>query len=172
MPIRQAQLRLTSALWTKSRIVRGYLRSGVIAPGDVRLIAISGSRFARHIPEGRCPLILSSVFPIGNEFITIDREHHGVIDTGFATLLSIPRQGGVIPRTAFLDQLFADISAVIWSRIGIGNMSRDVRPLMLVHNPLALVPMPQSWGVWDREFVTKEIGQGWQAEDILASGER
>ncbi len=168
VPVRQAQLRTTSALWTKSQIVKSYLQTGVIRPDDVRLIAISGGRFGIHVPEGGLPLIMSSVFPIGEEFVTFDREHGGVIDRGFQDSLAIERQGSAIPRTAFVSEEFTHISGIIWSRISIGNMSRSQRPLTFVHNPFAVVPMPQSWGVWDREFVTRQDGDGWETEDILS----
>jgi hypothetical protein len=111
---------------------------------------------------------MSTVFPIGEEFVTIDREHGGVVDRRFATSLAIERRGSAIPRTAFIDERFSHISGIIWSRISIGNMSRSVRPLTFVHNPCAVVPMPQLWGVWDREFVTKKVEDGWEAEDIPA----
>jgi hypothetical protein len=168
VPVRQAQLRATSALWTKSQIVKDYLQTGVIRPDDVRLIAIGGGRFGIHVPEGRLPLIMSSVFPIGDEFVTIDRQQGSVTGRGFEDSLAIERHGGAIPRTAFVCQEFAHISGIIWSRIGLGNMSRTDRPLTFVHNPFAVVPMKQSWGIWDREFVTRQKDDGWESEDILA----
>ena len=168
VPVRQAQLRATSALSTKSKKVQGYLETGVIRPNDVRLIGISAGRFARLIPEGRFPLIISCVFPIGDEFLVIDRKHGGVVEMGFATSLAIERQGPRILRTAFLDEGFSHISGIIWSRIDIGNMSRSDRPLTFVHNPYASVAMPQRWGVWQREFVTTQVQDGWEAVDILA----
>jgi hypothetical protein len=67
-----------------------------------------------------------------------------------------------------LDERFADISGVIWSRVGLGNLSRRSRPLTYVHNPLAQVPLATSWGVWDREFVITPRGDEWEANDILA----
>ena len=80
----------------------------------------------------------------------------------------IQREHNPIPRTAFLDERFADISGVIWSRIGLGNLSRQIRPITYVHNPLAQVPLPTNWGGWDREFVTTSQGDRWEANDILA----
>ena len=167
IPVRQAQLRVTSALWTKSQKVQRYLETGVIRPDDVRLIGISAGRFARHIPEGRFPLIVSSVFPIGDEFLVIDRKHRAV-EMVFETSRAIERQGPRVRRTAFLAEDFSHISGIIWSRISIGNMSRRDRPLTFVHNPCASVAMPQRWGVWQREFVTTQVQDGWEAVDILA----
>jgi hypothetical protein len=134
----------------------------------VRLIAIGGGRFGIHVPEGGLPLIMSCVFPIGEEFVTFDREHGGVIDRGFQDSLAIERGGSPIPRTAFVTENFSHISGIIWSQISLGNMSRSQRPLTFVHNPLAVVPMPRSWGVWDREFVTSQQEDGWVSEDILS----
>ena len=57
---------------------------------------------------------------------------------------------------------------MIWSRVGLGNLSRRTRPLTYVHNPLAQVPLATNWGVWDREFVITPRGDEWEANDILA----
>jgi len=168
-PVRQAQLRITSAFWTKSQKVKSYLQQGVIGTEDVRLIAIGAARFGIYAPEEPFPLVMSSLFPVGPEFVTIDREHGNVLDRGFYFSPTIERQGqNPIPRTAFIGDDFDHISGVIWSRVTVGNTSRKKRPLTLVHNPKALVAMPHTWGVWDREFVTSKCGENWQAVDILA----
>ena len=60
------------------------------------------------------------------------------------------------------------VSGVLWSRIGIGNMERGVRPITMVHNPLAKVPINQGWGPWDREFVTTQDDSDWVSNDIRA----
>ncbi|MCR4268425.1 hypothetical protein [Nitratireductor sp. ZSWI3] len=166
-PVRQAQLRTTGAFWTKSRRIAHYLSEGVIGADDVRIIAISASRFGPYVGEDP-PLIISSLFPIGDAYITVDRETGEIVDQGFHAAPVIERDGNPIPRTAFLDERFAGISGVLWSRIGLGNMSRRVRPLTYVHNPLAQRPLPERWGVWDREFVATRDGEGWLATDILA----
>jgi hypothetical protein len=166
MPTRQAQLRMTSALWNKTQTMNRYLNEGVIGPEDVRLVAIGAGRFGLYVREYPMPLILSAVFPIGDEFVTISKQTGAVIDQGFEPSFEIARSGSTaVPRTAFLDEQFAPISGIIWSRIAIGNMSRNERPLTLVHNPLAAIKMPQLWGAWDREFVTKD--DHWSATDIL-----
>lgn len=166
-PIRQAQLRTSGAFWTKAQRIARYLEQGVIVPEDARIIAISASRFGVYITEQPLPLIMTTLFPIGDAYITIDRETGNVVDEGFHPAPFIHRERNPIPRTAFLDERFADISGVIWSRIGLGNLSRRIRPLTYVHNPLAQIPLPTNWGVWDREFVTTRRGEEWEANDIL-----
>lgn len=167
-PIRQAQLRTSGAFWTKARKIGRYIEQGVIAPEDTRIIAISASRFGVYVAERPLPLIMTTLFPIGDAYVTIDRETGAVLEKGFQATPFIQRERDPIPRTAFLDERFADISGVIWSRIGIGNLSRQVRPITYVHNPLARTPLPPNWGVWDREFVTTRHGDEWGANDILA----
>lgn len=167
-PIRQAQLRASSAFWTKAQRIARYIEQGVIAPEDIRIIAISASRFGVYVAEQPLPLIMTTLFPIGDAFITIDRDTGDVLDEGFHAAPMIHRERNPIPRTAFLDERFADISGVIWSRVGLGNLSRQARPITYVHNPLAQVSLPTNWGIWDREFVTSQQGDGWESNDILA----
>lgn len=167
-PTRQAQLRTSSAFWTKAQKIARYIEQGIIAPEDTRIIAISASRFGAYVAEQPLPLIMTTLFPIGDAFITIDRDTGDVLEEGFHAAPLIQRERNPIPSTAFLDERFADISGVIWSRVGLGNISHQVRPITYVHNPLAQVPLPTNWGIWDREFVTTPQGDGWEANDILA----
>jgi hypothetical protein len=167
-PVRQAQLRMSGAFWTKAQKIGQYIEQGVIAPEDTRIVAISASRFGVHVAEQPLPLVMTTLFPIGDACITIHRDTGEVVEQRFHAAPFIQRERNPIPRTAFLDGRFADISGVIWSRIGLGNLSRQVRPITYVHNPLAQVPLPTNWGVWDREFVTIQHGDGWETNDILA----
>lgn len=166
-PKRQAQLRMTSALWTKSQIIRGYMDEGVIREDDIRLIAIGAGRFGAYVREEPLPLILSAVFPIGEEYVSINQGTGEVIDQGFNPSFEIQREKGTIPRIAFLDEAFCHVSGIVWSRAGIGNMLREVRPISFVHNPLADLPMQQRWGVWDREFATTVYENSFETADIL-----
>lgn len=168
-PIRQGQLRTSGAFWTKAQKIARYIEQGVIAAEDTRIIAISASRFGVYVSEQPFPLIMTTLFPIGDAYVTIDRATGDLLEEGFHTSPLIERERNPIPRTAFLDERFADVSGVIWSRVGLGNMSRRSRPITYVHNPLAHVPLPTNWGVWDREFVTTPNGDEWETSDILAS---
>ncbi|MFZ1991964.1 MAG: hypothetical protein WAW96_19590 [Alphaproteobacteria bacterium] len=167
-PVRQAQLRTTGALRKKEQKLTDYIDQGVIARDDIRLVAIGAGRFGVSVPEEPQPLILSAVFPIGDEYVTINSETGDVTDHGFVFSPEIQRRGAAVQRTAFLDKTFSHVSGIIWSRVGIGNMSEEARPLSFVHNPLATYPMIRHWGVWNREFVTTQHGDGWQVSDILA----
>ncbi|MCP5304966.1 MAG: hypothetical protein H6953_05940 [Chromatiaceae bacterium] len=168
-PTRQAQIRTSGAFWNKAQRIARYIEQGVIASEDARIIAISGSRFGVYVAEQPLPLIMRTLFPIGDAFVTIDPITGDVLQEGFFDAPHILREGNAIPRTAFVVERFACISGVIWSRVSIGNLSRESRPITYVHNPLAQVPLPMNWGVWDREFVTIRDGERWESNDILAT---
>lgn len=167
IPIHQTRLRLTSAFWTKYNKFVRYVEQGVVAPDDKLIIAISGSRFAVQILDDP-PLPLTSLFPVGNEVVTVNRTTGDVVGYGFQHQPVLVREAGEIPRTAFTQQDHAIISAVLWSRIGLGNLSRKVRPLTLVHNPFARNPVAQGWGPWDREYVARETDNEWIVENTRA----
>lgn len=168
-PKRQIRLRITSALWSKFKVVKRYLAQGTIAGDDVVIVAIGAARFGLEAAGSGTPLALSSVFPIGNEFVQVRRDTLEVVGQGHEPSFKIERAGGAIPRTAFLDELFAPISALLWSRVSIGNMRRGERPLSLIHNPMARNPLPQRWGTWDREFVAARDDSGWTLSDVRGS---
>lgn len=167
-PKRQLQLRITSALATKSRVTARYIERGLIANNDAVLVAIGASRFGIIAGGPGIPLALSAVFPLGDEFVRIDRETMEVVDRGYEPSFEIPRENGAIPRSAFLDGTLPHVSGLVWCRASIGNMDRRVRPLSLIHNPTSVRPMPQGWNVWDREFIAAESPEGWSVTDIMA----
>ena len=167
IPIQQTRLRLTSAFWTKYSKFLRYIEQGVISPDDKKIVAISGSRFAMQILDDP-PLPLTSLFPAGNEVVTVDRATGEVVGNGFQHQPVIEREGGSIPRTAFTQSDFELISGVLWSRIGLGNLARDVRPLTMVHNPFSICPVEHGWGPWDREYVARETETEWVIDNIRA----
>lgn len=165
IPIQQTRIRLTSAFWTKYRKFAQYLEDGVVGPEDRLVIAISGSRFAVQILDDP-PLPLTSLFPAGNEVMTVNRETGEVVGHGLQYQPTIPREAGEIPRSAFAAPCFEIISAILWSRIGLGNLSRETRPFTIVHNPFAKNPVEHGWGPWDREYVARETEKEWIINNI------
>ena len=168
-PVRQTQLRITSALRTKNCAIVRYLEDDIIDRDDIAIVAIGAARFGIYAMGPGFPLALSAVFPIGDAFVRIDRETMEVVEAGHETALEIPRTGGInIPRTAFLDDEYQHLSGLLWSRVGIGNWDRTQRPLSFIHNPSAQNSMPQEWGVCDREFVAIRQEHTIEVSDILA----
>ena len=170
-PERQVQLRVTSALYTKSQAFARYTERGVVGADDVRIVAIGAGRFGSYASDAPLPSALRSVFPIGQEFVRVNIENMEVIEQGREVSWEIQRDNGPIARTAFLTDEYAHISGVIWARASIGNFDRAARPLTIIHNPMSHVAMPQDWSVWDREYVATEQGNQWNVRDIRSDVE-
>lgn len=169
-PTRQVQLRVTSALLDKSKKIKEYLGNKTINEDDVRVIAINAGRFGIYASEYPSPTIISCLFPVGDHYVKVDKETGDIVDQGFVFSMDIKKSHNkLIPRTAFFGEQYSHISGIIWSRIGLGNMSRDVRPVTFVHNPNADIPMKENWGVWDHEFVMRDKGQYYEIVDILSA---
>jgi hypothetical protein len=103
----------------------------------------------------------------------IDIHSGEVVETGYQHSPEISRNAAAspIPRSAFLDEAFSHVSGLLWSRASIGTLGYERAPLSLIHNPMATVPMPRMWGVWDKEFVTNLDGSSWECSDVLAHPE-
>jgi hypothetical protein len=137
-PIRQIHLRISSALWTKTKAFRTYRDQGIIAESEPCVVAIGAGRFATYAQGIGFPLAVSAVFPIGNQFVRVDRSTLEIVEHGFQPSNTIERAtGDDIPRSAFVDPNFHDISGLIWSRVSIGNMRRAIPPLSFIHNRFA-----------------------------------
>ena len=79
------------------------MEQGVIAREDTRIIAISASRFGVYVDEQPLPLIMTTLFPIVDAYITIDRDTSDVLEESSHAAPFINRKGIPIPRKAFLD---------------------------------------------------------------------
>ena len=158
-PLRQAQLRTTSAFWTKAQKIARYLQRGEIAPADVRVIAISASRFGAYVPERPLPLIMTSLFPIGDAFVTVNRDTGAVVEEGFQPAPFIDRQRGQIPRTAFLDERFADISGVpdLASALVISPETSDLSPTSTIRSLRCPCPRNGVFGIASSSPRTKAM---------------
>lgn len=165
-PARQGQLRMTSALWTKHQAMTRYADQGLFGEGDLRLIAISAGRFGLYVADQPLPNILSAVYPFGDQFVTLN-DAGEVVGGGYEHSPRIARESGDVPRTAFLDPQFSELSGVVWSRIAIGQMSREQRPMSFVHNLSSVRPFPDQWGCWDREWKAALDGHSLSVADVL-----
>jgi hypothetical protein len=116
----------------------------VIGPDDVRIIATSASRFGNLVSD-HPPLIMKSLFPIGDEYVTLNYETGEIIDTGSNPHSSLSAQAGRYPAPRFETRASAT-SRACCGRASLGNLSRQVRPLTFVHNPLALCAIASPLG--------------------------
>ncbi len=165
-PLHQAQRRITSALDTKNKVIQTHLKGGLIDRDDVRLVAICGCHFGVDVPEEAVRLVMTAVFPVVGETVQIDVETDEFIEQSNEPSTVAKIEGQVVKKSEINDA-YPQVSGVIWSKIGITDMSREHCPLTFMHNPLAAVPLPEGWGAWDHELVVMQRDATWDVLDIL-----
>ena len=151
-------LRVTSALKDKGEQITKYREQGLIHPNDLSIIAISIGRMGTSsimtdVIEGA-----RAVYPIGNQYVTVNVASGEPVDSGRARSQSIQKVtigGGTtpIPQTAFLDGAYDQISGLIWSTMSIGRLlCPECRGLRFIYNLLG-PPLPGEWISWRQELI-------------------
>jgi len=159
-PRRQIELRITSALRTKTDAFRRYREKGIIGERDSCIVAVSGGQFALQAAGAGLPHAVTAVYPFGDEYLSINPEAHEVVGRGHHFSPEIRRLGGEpIPRSAFQHEYFAGVSGLIWSLRSIGNFLGQADDLVFVHNGAAEKPIGRAWIDWLEEYVPDEEGK-------------
>jgi hypothetical protein len=164
-PRRQIELRIASALKTKADKFVRYREKGLIDENDSCIVAISASQFALEAAGGGLPHAVTTVYPFGEEVISIDPETSEFAELGHKYSGEIKRaekegeKPKVVPRTAFQNEYFAGIDGLIWSRRSAGNFLGNTDDLVFVHNQLAKRPLPKRWLDWAEEYFPVDGGK-------------
>ncbi|MBY3154465.1 hypothetical protein HFO56_19205 [Rhizobium laguerreae] len=156
LPHEAMLLRWTAAIKEKSgKLIgtpanpQGYFASNIVAADDIYVIAINGRllRGGFSCLEGisQLPFAVEAVFSIGPYAIHIDRQTLETAGQGHLHRPLIPKPNGAqVPADTFLDPRFAPISA-IWAVDLDENIILDRPcPMVVVHNPAASNPLPQT----------------------------
>lgn len=155
-PIRQALLRITSALKEKRDRFRDYLEAGVVGAEDVCVIAMSSGGLYPHVEGVGLPRIVSAVLPFGDERITIDRATGEVVEISHERRDALPKaNGSAVPTTAFeTPEEYGQISAVLHDTAHLGTWRGDLQPKrwVTVDNPTARVPPPHELFGWGARY--------------------
>jgi hypothetical protein len=165
---RKIELRIASALKTKADKFAHYREKGIIGPNDSCIVAIAASQFAleAEVESGAgLPLPVTTVFPFGEEVVTLDPE------TAEFTSLSHKYSGEIerakkegkkpegVPRTAFQHEYFSGIDGLMWSHRSTGNFLGNTDDLVYVHNQLAKRPIAKRWLNWKEEHFPVDAGK-------------
>ncbi len=159
-PRRQVELRISGALLQKTNAFQRYKERGLVGEQDVCLVAISGLRFfAQSASIGLTPAA-TAVYPLGNQFVTLDRDTFEQVDSGYHYSEEIGRSAATgIPRYAFLHDRFSKIGGLIWSRRSIGSFIGKSNDFVFVHNISAKNRLPTSWASWSEEDLVSQVGE-------------
>jgi hypothetical protein len=154
VPIKQILMRYTQALREKRDQFLAYRQAGVVAEGDRCVIAVSSAALWPHVSGVGLPRILSAVFPIGNDRITVDRGTLAVVQVEHEYRGEVFRAGGAgISTAAFLTPEYATISGVIhdsarpagWRQQGYGRF-------VSASNPTTTAPLPPGYFALGEEY--------------------
>ncbi|MFN7988660.1 MAG: hypothetical protein U0529_14385 [Thermoanaerobaculia bacterium] len=142
-PDRRAALRYSQAVREKALAqYPRHLAAGIIAASEPYVIALNGGGF----PDGRDDhdrtAILHVLFGKGCGMLVFDQT--GIVDTFHAFAPTASRSSGATVSTAvFLDPEYSSVSAVLYSSVDVANPGRLTGDdFLLIHNPLARVPVP------------------------------
>lgn len=137
-------LRLTSAIETKSRNFLRYQQLGYVKARDAAVIAISAAKLTYRFTDLPTPRIVSTVFAAGPQTLLINKSSGEITDQYLAYRESIPKTENASVRTdMFLRPEYSHISALLYSPCDwIIPADGD---FILVHNPLATVPLCRGW---------------------------
>lgn len=174
VPHNEILLRWTSAIKEKTEKLigsadgktKGYVQKKLVSPKDMYVIAVNGCQL-RHGPfsslcgVSRFPYAIEAVFPIGPYQIAIDRNTKKVVDHSYQERYQILNLNNApVPTYTFLDPKYEMVSA-IWAVDfnGHGVIGSD-QPSALIHNPLAINPLPPGCIPHDEEYVAIPSDKG------------
>lgn len=141
-PQNQIILRFTNSLKEKKYAIQKYLKSGIIQPQDIILIAINGGSMLHDvIRHDGVPLIVKSVFAIGLPTISFhdNGKFFPVISEGYSTNESIVKEeGGIVSTSCFVNNEYSDISGILYSNVNYQNINTIPKDeIITIHNPKA-----------------------------------
>lgn len=140
-------LRYTSAIAEKYGKYLSYLDKNVIQDHEPYVIALNSSQIPHAGLDECIPRIAKSLFAIGSEYVTFDRDTLKQINSGHDYQGSIKKQGGSdVPTDIFLDPNYAGISAVLYSNSdAVNRAENEGQGFLLIHNPLAKNPIEEGY---------------------------
>ncbi len=127
---------------------KGYLEKGIVGPRDSYVIAVNskrlrGARNACLYGISQLPFAIEAVFPVGPYQLHIDRETKSVVKTDYQDRPYVKNHNDANVQTyTFLDKGFAAISAVWATDFDDLSIIGSPKELAVVHNPLAVNPLP------------------------------
>jgi hypothetical protein len=151
------KLRIAHAINEKFKKYQDYLKKNVVSPKDGFVIAINGFEIGTDARlEAALPRIVKCVFGLGHEVVHFNPDSLKVVGASHQKISTIPKASGtLIQSECFLDPKYCGISAVIFSMVAScsywpwyfdkPNLLLHGHPYVIVHNPLATVPLPRGF---------------------------
>jgi hypothetical protein len=155
-------MRYTQAIREKRDRFQAYREAGVVSTHDRCIVALNSGGLWPHVEGVGLPRVLSAVFPIGNERVTLDAKTGKVLRIDHEYRGEILRANGAeIPLTAFLDPEYAQISGIICDSARVtGWRQQGNQRFVSTNNPTATTPLPLGFFGLGTEFRSERNGDG------------
>jgi hypothetical protein len=163
-PVARFILRLRNAFETKAGVMKEYMNSGLIQPGQATVIAISAAMLPNAIGEGDVPRILQAILGVGNLVFRIARRTGQIVSRSVEHRDEIKKQSGAPINTApFLDPAYSHISAVVYSPCDwVNHPEKPGSDFTVIYNENA--NLPHGW--------LQQVGdEYWREGDELRRGQ-
>lgn len=160
LPEAQVILRFTAAILEKAWKFEQYLAAGLVASEDVCVAAVSGGAIWNGLYDDPMPLIVRSLFPVGDLQVVLAPDGTKVSE-GFAMRRNVPKKSGAfVPTEGFMDGSLQALAGVLFSNSNLGNRPSVPGPdFIFIHNPTSTGALPLGWLRSGKEF--------WVADDQL-----
>ncbi|KAF0105080.1 MAG: hypothetical protein FD144_989 [Rhodospirillaceae bacterium] len=167
-PVEQLLMRYTQALQEKRDRFQNYREAGVVAEGDRCIIAVNSGGLWPYVEGVGLPRILSAVFPIGEEQITIDLTSGSTLSVEYPLRGEVVRANGApISLTAFLHPSYACISGLISDSARVtGWRQQGNARFVSAANPTATVPLPQACFRLGAEYHYVQDAEGFSLQRV------
>lgn len=184
IPTQQILLRWTAALKekrekltgrkTKKNNQPGYIEEGIVKPQDIYVIAINSILLGHHgfVGISQCPNPVEATFAVGSIQVIINRETSEAVSSEPSYRQYIVNYNqSCVSTDSFLNPDYKEVSALIATHVGLeaAIQSCPPSPLVLVHNPYAVNPLPKQIFKEEEEYVAEDKGEFWEIRDIVGN---
>lgn len=179
-PEREIVLRIASAVRRKKDEFRNWMTKKIVAEGDANIIAVNSTLLdnssigidAFYGPY-RVHAAVRAVLPVGGLVANFDLESGKIrnVEHGYCDHI-VKRNNSQVATDGFLSQEYQNISAIIAFHSNPYELAQGNFQAILIHNPLASIPLPDGLFKVDREYFAEiaddEIVIRWRSRNADA----
>jgi hypothetical protein len=143
---------------------KGYIDKGVVSSNDAYVIAVNvrllrGPHFATITGISQFPFAVEAAFAVGPITIIINRDTMAQVGSGHEHRPVIKKpNGAAVPAYTFLDPAFRPVSAIWATDVDESWVIGNMKPMAVIHNPIAANPIPAGLLPAQDEFIATPDG--------------
>jgi len=147
MPEDKIILRFTNAITEKKKKLDAYIRSGIVSSNDIFVIALNGGGINMLMFDGPMPTVIKSVYPVGDEVVTVDVVSRKVISDKYKLRFEIIKDSRkAVSTRAFINPEYINITGILYSNVSLGTLpSKLGDDFLFIHNSIAISKLKYGW---------------------------